>query len=234
MLPQENSSSKLEAPPVLVDVLEKNITTDSIRLLCRHDFLRHPFIVFSLMLDTPRSKLRSIGDGAVTVSSLCRGHLVLADVVGTDHIDVTCENFAEYGSMKSRRAAGGGALGRSRWQRGPHPSRHGRLPLRSRRPASAAQHTYRDGSATTGGASATTSPIALSNTSTCRLRSSAIDGTSACVAGSFAASASPLNDARTSSVCFEMDSGPSSPMVARNRRLSRKCSAVASLSTPGS
>ncbi len=43
--------------------------------------------------------------------------------------------------MGSRRAAGGGALGPSPWQRGPHPSRHGRLPLRSRRPACAAQPT---------------------------------------------------------------------------------------------
>ena len=58
---------------------------------------------------------------------------------------------AELGSMGSRRAAGGGALCPSRWERGLHPSRHGRLPLRSRRPACAAQPTARDGSAATGG-----------------------------------------------------------------------------------
>jgi hypothetical protein len=58
---------------------------------------------------------------------------------------------AEFSSMGSRRAAGGGALGRSRWRRGLHPSRHGRLPLRSRRPACAAQPTARDGSAATDG-----------------------------------------------------------------------------------
>ena len=54
----------------------------------------------------------------------------------------TCSGAtADLGSMGSRRAAGGGALGPSPWQRGPHPSRHGRLPLRSRRPASAAPAT---------------------------------------------------------------------------------------------
>jgi hypothetical protein len=59
----------------------------------------------------------------------------------------------EFGSMRSRSAAAGGALGPARWQRSLHPSRHGRLPLRSRRPARAAQPTARDGSATSGGAS---------------------------------------------------------------------------------
>ena len=41
--------------------------------------------------------------------------------------------------IKARRR--GGALGPSPRQRGPHPSRHGRLPLRSRRPACAAPAT---------------------------------------------------------------------------------------------
>ena len=53
----------------------------------------------------------------------------------------TTDGPAELGSMGSRRAADGGALGPSPWQRGPHPSRHGRLPLRSRRPACAAPAT---------------------------------------------------------------------------------------------
>lgn len=48
-------------------------------------------------------------------------------------------------------STGGGALCPSRWQHGLHPSRHGRLPLRSRRPACAAQPTARDGCAATGG-----------------------------------------------------------------------------------